>query len=76
MAHEEQLEDNMEDRSFMVPTHAGANILPNTVSIFAEAAPTKLNRVASLQPIAEVRWSYAGPHSDRRCTLETPEDSY
>ncbi|KAF3034951.1 hypothetical protein E8E11_003758 [Didymella keratinophila] len=30
MAHDDQLEDRMEDRSFMVPTHAGANILPNT----------------------------------------------
>lgn len=30
MAHEDQLENSMEDRSFMVPKHAGANILPNT----------------------------------------------
>ncbi|KAF3036917.1 hypothetical protein E8E12_004392 [Didymella heteroderae] len=30
MAHEDQLEDGMEDRSFMVPAHAGANVLPNT----------------------------------------------
>jgi hypothetical protein len=76
MVHEDQLEDSMEDRSFMVPKHAGANILPNTVSVLAEAASTKLNRIASLQPVAEIRWSYTGPHSDRRCTLETSENPY
>lgn len=76
MAHEEQLEDNMEDRSFMVPTHAGANILPNTVSIFARITLAKLNRAASLQPVAEVRWSYTGPYSDRRCAFDTQKNPH